>query len=192
MRLVSNERTAGLLARATSILIAVSSIGFIGIGAFAIINTARAKAAEAELNRLTRDLDDAKKSLAQARQMTKTGSRIEGPAGRPVVDSFQAAAETKAHEYGCALECRVGDPALFISRFLNEPDSTLQQVEITMILRGPLDQVMRTLASFKTFNIPFEYGDLSLQRSTESKAFEQVTANLTAAVLIPSAAGGNP
>jgi hypothetical protein len=192
MRLVSNERTAGLLARATSILIAVSSIGFIGIGAFAIINTARAKAAEAELNRLSRDLDDAKKSLAQARQMTKTGSRIEGPAGRPVVDSFQAAAETKAHEYGCTLECRVGDPALFISRFLNEPDSTLQQVEITMILRGPLDQVMRTLASFKTFNIPFEYGDLSLQRSTESKAFEQVTANLTAAVLIPSAAGGNP
>jgi hypothetical protein len=79
-----------------------------------------------------------------------------------------------------------------LRRFLNEPDKSLQQVELTMVLRGPLDQVMRTLASFKSFNIPFEFGDLNIQRSTEANALEQVTANLITAVLIPSQEGGTP
>lgn len=192
MKIAFDERTSALLTRATSLFISVSSITMLVVGGLAFVNTARAKSAEIGIARLNKDLDGARKSLAEARRVTQAGQRIEGPSGRPIVDSFQAAVEEKAREYGCSVECRVGEPALYISRFLNEPDKSLQQVELTMVLRGPLDQVMRTLASFKTFNIPFEFGDLNIQRSTEANALEQVTANLITAVLIPSQEGGTP
>ncbi|MEQ1821072.1 MAG: hypothetical protein ABL949_01035 [Fimbriimonadaceae bacterium] len=189
MRINPDERTSALLSRASTMLISLTTVIALGVCTFALVNTARAKAADIEVGRLSRDLKSARASLEKAREVTKAGSRIDGPSGKPAVNAFQAEAEKRANLYGCSFECRVGDPALYISKFLNEPDKTLQQVELTMILRGPLDRVVQTLQSFKTFNIPFEYGDLTLQRGTDADSIESVTANLTTAVLIPTTEG---
>jgi hypothetical protein len=55
-----------------------------------------------------------------------------------------------------------------------------------MSLGGSLPEVTRTLDQFASFRIPFEFGEMQIERDTSATGIGKVIAHVTAYVLVPN------
>lgn len=153
----------------------------------AAYRSAQAKSAELRIKGLNTELRDMQGAMKQVNEVLASGSQVRGPIGRPIVVKFQSAVEKAARENGVRVEdTRAGDPAIFLSRFKNEPDGTLQQIEVQMTLAGSIGDVVRTLDQFTSFRIPFEFGESTITRDTSAKGVGKVLVRVSAYVLVPN------
>ena len=168
---------------------AVVFIGLIatGTGGMALYKSGQARTADAKIKSLNAELHDVQGSLKHVDEVLASGPQIVGPSGKPIVVKFQSSIEKVARANHVNVEfTQVGDPALFLSRFKNEPDGTLQQIELRMTLSGSLSEVTRTLDQFSSFRIPFEFGETQIERDTSATGYGRVIARVAAYVLVPT------
>jgi hypothetical protein len=117
------------ISRITVMFVALISVLALGTGGRALYSTAQAKASDLHIASLNSELRDVQGSLKHVNEVLATGPQIVGPTGKPIVVKFQSSIEKVAREHQVKVEfTQVGDPALFLSRFKNEPDNTLQQI----------------------------------------------------------------
>jgi len=181
------EARPEVIGRVTLIVVAVIVLFGAGASIKALLSSAQAKSADLNVQQMNSQLRDIQGSMKHVNEVLASGNQIQGPIGRPIVVKFQAAAEKAARDNKVRLEiASVGDPALFLSRFKNEPDGTLQQIEVQMTLRGTISDVSRTMDSFSTFRIPFEFGEMQVTRDTSTEGAGNVQVRASVFVLVPS------
>lgn len=181
------ETKPELIGKLTIGAIAIIALLATGTGGMALYKSAQARTSEAKIKSLNVELRDVQGSLKHVDEVLATGQQIIGPTGKPIVVKFQSSIEKVARANQVNVEfTQVGDPALFLSRFKNEPDATLQQIELRMTLSGSLAEVTRTLDQFSSFRIPFEFGETQIERDTSATGFGRVIAHVAAYVLVPT------
>lgn len=177
------------ISRVTGVAVAILSLTAIGLGGTAIYSSGQNKAGELRIASLNKELRDAQGSMKHVNEVLASGTQLKGPAGRPIVVEFQSAIVKAGRANNVRIETpQVGDPALFISRYKNAPDETLQQIEIQMSLSGHLADVVRTLDQFSTFRIPFEFGEMQIARDSSVEGAGRVVARISVYVLVPTEA----
>lgn len=187
MTLSYGEMSPAKLGRITTFALVGLLIAVTGIGGWSLINTAKAKNSEAAILALNNQVRESQASIRQVKQVLATGTSIVGPSGKPIVVEFQSAIEHAARKNEVTVEfTQVGDPNIFISRFKNEQDSTLKQIELQMTLGGNISDVVRTLDQFADLRMPFEFGAMDIGRDTTVLGAGKIIARTTVYVLIPS------
>lgn len=180
-----DEQSSKRLSRWIALVATATVLILVGVGGFALVQTGRARAAQKNIVRLKTEIAEAGRSLKATMLVADHGDRIEGPIGKSTANRFMAEVDKASRRNACRADfTKVADPATFISKFRNEVDGTLQQIEVGMIIDGELADVFRTLSEFSEFKIPFEFGTMDIQRGAAEKQ-GLVHVNLTVMVLIP-------
>lgn len=182
-----SEVQPDVISKATLVIFGVVLLIAIGTGGKAFFSAAQTKATDTTIVGLNNELREMQGSMKHVNEVLASGTQAMGQSGKPIVVKFQTAVERTARDNKVRVEfTQVGDPALFLSRFKNEPDSTMQQIEVQMTLSGTLAEVTRTLDQFASFRIPFEFGEMTISRDTSVSGAGKVSARATAYVLVPN------
>lgn len=181
------EAKPEVIGRITLVLVALALLLGIGATAKALYSSAQSKGADLRVAQMNQQLREIQGSMKHVNEVLASGSQIQGPVGKPVVVKFQSSIERAGRENDVRVEfTQVGDPTLFLSRFKNEPDGTLQQIEVQMNLNGNLADVTRTLDQFSTFRIPFEFGEMQVARDSSTAGVGKVSVRVSVFVLVPN------
>lgn len=181
-----NDASPAQITKATIVAATLFVLSGATMAGRAVYGTAQNKAAEMRIMTLNTQLREAQGSMRHVNEVLASGPHIEGPSGKPIVVEFQSAAVKAGRANDVKIEfTQVGDPNLFISRFMNTPDDTLQQIEIQVSLNGSLADVIRTLDQFSNFRIPFELGEMQFARDTSVAGTGKVLARTSVFVLVP-------
>lgn len=136
-------------------------------------------------------LQSAKAELAETDAQIKRALAVKkskSPNSKQIVDSFQSTTYGLAAKHGATVsELTVNtDVQAYLSKFTNElQGGGWSQIAVRFTLRGASQDVIRTLASLRTTDIPFEMDTLEINRSGwDSSGTAEVTAQVQLRLLM--------
>ena len=157
-------RTLRLLSRFIVAAAVITGIGVLLCLGKIYVAATTAKSAQAATQAAKTALEDANKQIRAAATVRQSQS----PDSKQIVDSFQSTTYSLAAKHGSSVsELTVNtDIQPYLSKFTNDvPTGGWSQISVKFTLRGASQDVIRTLASLRSTEIPFEMDGLEINRS---------------------------